>query len=80
MTMEFKDVMDAIKEVILDPEKPKKKVQVGSRLIHEKREKLVAFLKEKMNYFAWDTSDMSVIDPKNITHKLNVDPSFKPVK
>lgn len=33
-----------------------------------------------MNCFAWDTSDMPKIDPQIITHKLNVDPNFKPMK
>lgn len=33
-----------------------------------------------MSCFAWDTSDMPGIDPHVITHKMNVDPSIKPVK
>ena len=33
-----------------------------------------------MEVFAWKKEDMGGIDPKVITHKLNVAPSFKPVK
>lgn len=41
---------------------------------------LIIFLKEKKHCFAWDVFDMPGIDSKVITHKLNVDPIFKPVK
>ena len=33
-----------------------------------------------MDVFAWKQEDMGGIDPQGITHKLNVAPSFKPVK
>ncbi|KAJ9538829.1 hypothetical protein OSB04_031562 [Centaurea solstitialis] len=36
--------------------------------------------KEHSDCFAWSHEDMVGIDPNIISHKLNVDPSFKPVK
>ena len=33
-----------------------------------------------MEVFAWKQEDMGGIDPAVITHRLNVSPSFKPVK
>ena len=33
-----------------------------------------------MEVFAWKQEDMGGVDPAMITHKLNVNPSFKPVK
>ena len=33
-----------------------------------------------MEVFAWKQEDMGGVDPAVITHKLNVNPSFKPVK
>ena len=33
-----------------------------------------------MEVFAWKQEDMGRIDPAVITHRLNVSPSFKPVK
>ena len=33
-----------------------------------------------MEVFAWKLEDMGKVDPAVITHKLNVSPSFKPVK
>lgn len=37
-------------------------------------------LKGSEDYFSWDISDMPGIDPQAITHKLKVNPEFKPVK
>ena len=33
-----------------------------------------------MEVFAWKQEDMGRVDPAVITHKLNINPSFKPVK
>ena len=33
-----------------------------------------------MEVFAWKREDMGGVDPTVINHRLNVDPSFKPVK
>ena len=33
-----------------------------------------------MEVFAWKQEDMGGVDPKVITHRLNVNPFFKPVK
>ena len=33
-----------------------------------------------MEVFAWKREDMGGVDPAVITHMLNIDPSFKPVK
>ena len=33
-----------------------------------------------MEVFAWKQEDMGGVDPAVITHRLNVNPSFKPVK
>ena len=37
------------------------------------------FLKENMDIFAWSHEDMLGIDPSVIVHRLNVDPTHKPV-
>lgn len=66
--------------MVLDKEKHKQKVYIGTKLDPETRHKLLAFIKERKHYFAWDIYDMSEIYPDIITHKLNVDPKFKPIK
>ena len=45
----------------------------------EIRTRLVQFLKENLDVFAWSPDDMLGISPKVIQHKLNVDPEKKPV-
>ena len=37
------------------------------------------FLKDKSKTFAWKHDDMIGIDKNIITHKLNIDPSFRPI-
>ncbi|KAK3006484.1 hypothetical protein RJ639_016085 [Escallonia herrerae] len=43
-------------------------------------EELVKLLRTYVDVFAWTTADMPGIDPEIITHRLNADPSKKPVK
>ena len=45
----------------------------------EIRTRLVQFLKENLDVFAWSLNDMLGISLKVIQHKLNVDPEKKPV-
>ena len=53
---------------------------VGSKLAGELRSILVNFLKQNKDVFTWKQEDMGGIDPAIITQRLNVSPSFKPVK
>ena len=67
-------------EVILEEDKPNRKVQIGATLSNEIKEALIELLRRNKESFAWSAADMPGIDPSIICHKLNVDPSFKPVK
>ena len=53
---------------------------IGSKLAEDLRSLLIHFLKQNKDVFAWKQEDMGGIDPAIITHRLNVNPSFKPVK
>uniref|UniRef100_A0A2N9HJD1 Uncharacterized protein n=1 Tax=Fagus sylvatica TaxID=28930 RepID=A0A2N9HJD1_FAGSY len=44
------------------------------------REAMISFLKSNLDVFAWTHDDMPGIDPATICHKLNVDPSIRPIK
>ena len=46
----------------------------------EMRTRLVQFLKENLDVFAWSHEDMPGISPEVIQHKLNVDLERKPVQ
>ncbi|KAL0400130.1 UNVERIFIED_CONTAM: Transposon Ty3-G Gag-Pol polyprotein [Sesamum radiatum] len=43
-------------------------------------EELVQFLKANSDVFAWTVGDLEGINPKVMTHKLNVNPTFRPVR
>ena len=55
-------------------------VYIGSKLAKDVRSLLIHFLKQKMEVLAWKKEDMGGIDLAVITHRLNIIPSFKPVK
>ena len=59
---------------------PEHLAYIGSRLAKDLRHPLIHFLKQNKDVFAWKQEDMGGIDPAIITHRLNVSPSFKPVK
>ena len=59
---------------------PEHLAYVGSKLMGDLRSLLIHFLKQNKDVFAWKQEDMGGIDPAIITHRLNVSPSFKPVK
>ncbi|KAL8134177.1 hypothetical protein AgCh_009293 [Apium graveolens] len=62
------------------PENTEKVTFVGATLEEPLIGKLVKFLQENSDVFAWSAADMPGIDPELINHKLNVDPSRKTVK
>ena len=59
---------------------PKHLAYIGSKLVEYLKSLLTHFLKQNKDVFAWKQADMGGIDPAIITHRLNVSPSFKPVK
>ena len=53
---------------------------IGSKLVEYVRDPLIYFLKHNVEVFAWKQEDMGGIDLVVITHKLNINHSFEPVK
>ena len=53
---------------------------IGSKLADDLRSLLTQFLRQNKDIFTWKQADMGGIDPAIITHRLNISPSFKPVK
>ena len=70
---------EELEPVQLD-DNPEHLAYIGSKLAEDLRRLLIHFLKQKKDVFAWKQEDMEGIDPAIITHRLNVGPSFKPVK
>jgi hypothetical protein len=57
-----------------------RKVRVGTLLSPEIKESLVTFLRSYSDVFAWFHDNMPGIDPSVISHRLNVDPNYRPIK
>ena len=55
-------------------------VYIGSKLAKDVRDLTFHFLKHNREVFSWKQEDMGGINPTVITQKLNISPSFKPVK
>ncbi|KAL0458918.1 UNVERIFIED_CONTAM: hypothetical protein Slati_0519000 [Sesamum latifolium] len=65
-------------EVIL--ESPDKTTQIDSHLGGKTKEEVISCLRRNVDIFAWAPQDLEGIDPKVITHHLNIDPGVKLVK
>ena len=59
---------------------PEHLAYIGSKLEKDLKSLLAQFLRQNRDIFPWKQADMGGIDPAIITHKLNTNPSFKPVK
>ena len=59
---------------------PERTTKIGANLPLKMKESLVQFLKNNKDVFAWSHVDMPGINPSIISHKLNVNPSLRPVK
>ncbi|KAL0286879.1 UNVERIFIED_CONTAM: hypothetical protein Sradi_7137600 [Sesamum radiatum] len=62
------------------PENPDKTTRIGSHLGEEAKKEITLCLQRNAHIFAWTPQDQEGIDPRVITHHLNIDPSYKPVK
>ena len=66
--------MEALEMVELVEGEADKTTKIGTTLSTEMRTRLIRFLKENLDVFAWSHEDMPDISPEVIQHKLNVDP------
>ena len=70
---------EELEPVSLD-EDPEHLAYIGSKLMEDLKSLLTQFLRQNRDVFAWNQADMGGIDPTVITHRLNTNPSFEPVK
>jgi len=76
-----KNVQEEIVEINLnDGEEGERLVKISKSLSKEERRKLIAFLREYKDVFAWSYQEMPSLNSSLVTHKLKVDPNVKPVK
>ena len=70
---------EELKSVSLDDD-PEYLAYIGSKLAEDLKSLFTQFLRHDRDVFAWKQADMGGIDPIIITHRLNISPSFKPIK
>ena len=69
-----------LENISLDKDNPKRCTKVRADLKEKTKKDLVRFLRKSIDVFAWNHEDMPGIDPSVITYRLNVYPSFKPIR
>ncbi|KAL0448709.1 UNVERIFIED_CONTAM: hypothetical protein Slati_1427300 [Sesamum latifolium] len=62
------------------PGSPHKTTRIGSHLGWKTKEEIILRLQCNADIFTWAPQDLEGIDPKVITHHLNIDPGIKLVK
>ena len=72
--------VEALETMELIDREPTKTTRIRMTLSPEIRMRLVQFLKENMDIFAWIHKDMPDISTKVIQHRLNMDLEKKPIQ
>ena len=70
---------EELEPVSLDDD-PEHLAYICTKLAEDLKSLLTHFLRQNKDVFAWKQADMGGIDPTVILHRLNVSPSFKPIK
>uniref|UniRef100_A0A2N9IUL6 Uncharacterized protein n=1 Tax=Fagus sylvatica TaxID=28930 RepID=A0A2N9IUL6_FAGSY len=71
---------EELEVIVLDDDEPSKTTSIGTQMDETMREAMINFLRSNLDVFAWTHDDMPGIDPATICHKLNVNPSIRPIK
>ena len=72
--------VEELEEVTLDDSRPDRTTRMGTLASWLVRQALTVFLRDNQDMFAWSHKDMPGIDPSIIIHRLNVSPSFSPIR
>ena len=74
------ELVEKLKEVFLDDLNHEQTTKIGTLASLAVRQTLTTFLKSNRDVFAWSHEDMPVIDPSVMVHRLNVSPTFPPIR
>ena len=72
--------VEKLKEVLLDDSDHGRTTKIGTLASPTIRQELASFLRSNRDIFAWTHEDMLGIDLSVIVHRLNVSPSFPPIR
>jgi hypothetical protein len=71
-------VVDVTKAIPLCADVPSRTVMIGTEVSAEDEGKLLQFLRNNQDVFAWSKSDLTGVHRSVIEHALNTDPKVKP--
>ena len=71
--------IEGLKKVQIDESDQERYILLGQELSEDEHEELLKFLIDNKEVFAWTPKEMPGIDPGVMVHRLNVDPTHKPV-
>ena len=74
------ELVEKLEEILLDDSKLDRTTKIGTLANPAVRQALTTFLKNNRDIFAWSHEDMPGIDPSVMVHRLNVSPSFPPIR
>ena len=69
--------IEVLDDFPLDESNSEKFTRIKTSMEEKAKQDLVQFLKKSTDVFAWSHEDMPRIDPRVITHRLNVSSSYK---
>ena len=72
--------IEGLEEILLDNPKLDQMTRISTLASLTVRLALMTFLKANQDVFAWSYEDMPGIDPSVMVHRLNVSPSFPPIR
>lgn len=72
--------IEELREILVSEEDPTHVLKVGSSLSKEMVDSLVGFLKENLDVFTWVHADIVGISLKEMCHRLNINPTARPIK
>ena len=74
------DPIEELEEVRLNDTRPEWMTKIGTLASWLVRQTITTFLRDNQDVLAWSHEDMPGIDPSVMVHKLNVSPSFLPIR
>ena len=72
--------VEKLEKTLLDNSDPDQMTKIGTLANPAILQEFITFLRSNQNVFAWSHEDMPGIDPSVMVHRLNVSPSFPPVR
>ena len=74
------DPIEGLEEIQLDKSRPERTTRIDTLASLPVRQALTSFSRENQDVFAWSYEDMPEIGPLVMVHRLNVPPTFSPIR